>query len=156
MDDVSLNSPNVEISDTHIHPWDLIRHGISQELDTDEDLFQDVCQCAAQDLGPVFIHNVNNAHEFFEALQNNLSNDEVLVLDYLIALVELVNLHSHQGSQPFKSVLLEYKVKLTKHREDCARISRSKAEEFIGRTKDLQDVEEKLTGKKYQGLSWFF
>lgn len=116
MDDVDLNSPNVEISDTHIHPWDLIRHGISHELDTDEGLFQEVCQRAAQDLGPVFIHSVNNAHEFFEALHNNLSNDEVLVLDYLIALVELVNLHSHQGSQPFKNVLLEYKMKLTKYR----------------------------------------
>lgn len=153
MDDVDLNSPNVEISDTHIHPWDLIRHGLSQELDTDQGLFQEVCQRAAQDLGPVFIQSVNNAHQFFEALHNNLSNDEVLVLDYLIALVELINLHSHQGSQPFKNVLLEYKVKLTKYREDCARISRSKAEEFIGRTKDLQDVEEKLTGKKYLGVA---
>jgi hypothetical protein len=151
MDDVDLKSPNVGVGGTLIDPWDLIRYGLSQELDSDPGLLHEVCQRAAQDLGPVFAQGIRNADDFFKALENNLSNDELLILDYLIALVDIVNLHSHQGTQPFKNVLVEYKKKLTKYREDCARVSASRSEEFVGREADLKNVEENLKEKKYQG-----
>ncbi|XP_062575244.1 uncharacterized protein LOC134237164 isoform X1 [Saccostrea cucullata] len=152
MDDIDFDSPNVGISDTHIDPWDLIRKGLSEELDDDQSLLQEVCQRAVQDLGPVF-SQVQNGDGFFTALVNNLSDDKGLLLDYLIALVDIVNLHRRQGTEPFKDVLLQYKNQLTKYKEDCAKISKSKDEEFIGRTEDLKHIEENLKGDKYQGVA---
>ncbi|XP_061176141.1 uncharacterized protein LOC133185098 [Saccostrea echinata] len=152
MDYIDFDSPNVGVSDTLISPWDLILHGLSEELDTDQSLLQEVCQRAVQDLGPAFA-GIQNADDFFAALENNLSNDKGLILDYLIALVDIVNLYRRQGTEPFKDVLLQYKNQLTKYREDCARVSKSKVEEFIGREADLKNIEENLRGKKYQGVA---
>ncbi|XP_033740035.1 uncharacterized protein LOC117327244 [Pecten maximus] len=137
-----------------VQSWDIIRHKLIQEFDSCDDLFNNVIKHSEKYLE---IRNENphpqNGNEYFQRLENNLVRQRDM-LDFLIRVIENINLHTNMGTESQSEVLKGYREKL----EALQRADMEDEEEdrnFVGREKYISEIVEIFEDERnnFKGVS---
>ncbi|OWF47469.1 uncharacterized protein LOC110454316 [Mizuhopecten yessoensis] len=137
---------------TKVQSWDIIRHDLIEEFDTSPLVFDQVLECSETYM---HTHGGNlppqNGQEYFDRLEGKLT--KLNMLDFLITVMEQLNVHTDMGTVCQDKVLRGYREKL----EECQRAEMEDEEEnknFVGREKYIDDIVKMFEDdrNKYKGV----
>ncbi|OWF47470.1 uncharacterized protein LOC110454292 [Mizuhopecten yessoensis] len=122
---------------TDVQSWDVIRHALIGEFDSSPDVFNSTLQYSQNYI--LGGNQPQNGNEYFEMLENNMIPEDML--DFLIALMDQLGMHTDFGTLSVAGVLRRFKEKLEAYRR--AEIEDEEGNRnFVGREKYINDIKK--------------
>ncbi|XP_060065418.1 uncharacterized protein LOC132545747 [Ylistrum balloti] len=126
---------------TDVQPWDIIRHDLIGEFDSSPDVFNSVLQYSQSYLAGG--NQPQNGREYFERLENNMLPTDML--DFLIVVMEQLQLHVDLGTVSVPGVLRQFKENLQVYRKAEMEDEQSDRN-FVGRKKYIDEIRNLFEG----------